>query len=54
VNNGDIHWVDLPVVGGREQRGRRPAIVIQNEKVGEKLPTVLVVPLTSSQRQSQD
>ena len=45
-----IHWVDLPVVSGREQRGRRPAIVIQDEKVGEKLPTVLVVPLTSSQR----
>ena len=50
MNNGDIHWVELPVAGGREQRGRRPAIVIQDEKVGEKLPTVLVVPLTSSQR----
>ncbi len=50
MNNGDIHWVDLPAVGGREQRGRRPAIIIQDERVGEKLPTVLVVPLTSSQR----
>ena len=51
MNNGDIHWVNLPVVGGREQRGRRLAIVIQDEKVGEKLPTVLVEkPLTSSQR----
>lgn len=50
MNNGDIHWVNLPIVGGREQRGRRPAIVIQDEKVGEKLPTVFVVPLTSSQR----
>ena len=50
MNNGDIHWVDLPVAGGREQRGRRPAIVIQDEKIGEKLPTVLVVPLTSSKR----
>ena len=50
MNNGDIHWVDLPIVGGREQRGRRPAIVIQDEKVGENLPTILVVPLTSSQR----
>lgn len=50
MNNGDIHWIDLPVVGGREQRGRRPAIIIQDEKVGEKLPTVLVVTLTSSQR----
>ena len=50
MNNGDIHWVNLPVAGGRAQRGRRPAIVIQDEKIGEKLPTVLVVPLTSSQR----
>ena len=50
MNNGDIHWGNLPIVGGREQRGRRPAIVIQDEKVGEKLPTVFVVPLTSSQR----
>ena len=50
MNNGDIHWVELPVVSGREQRGRRPAIVIQDEKIGEELPTVLVVPLTSSKR----
>jgi len=50
VNNGDIHWVNLPSVGGREQRGRRPALIIQDEIVGEKLPTVLVVPLTSAQR----
>ena len=50
MNNGDIHWIDLPVAGGREQRRRRPAIVIQDEKIGEKLPTVLVVPLTGSKR----
>ena len=50
MNNGDIHWVELPIAGGREQRGRRPAIIIQDAKVGGKLPTVLVVPLTSSQR----
>jgi mRNA interferase MazF len=50
VKNGDIHWVNLPGVGGREQRGRRPALIIQDEIVGERLPTVLVVPLTSSRR----
>lgn len=50
MNNGDIHWVELPVVNGREQRGRRPAVIIQDQRVGEKLPTVLVIPLTSSQR----
>ena len=48
MNNGDIHWAELPVASGREQQGRRPAVVIQDEQVGKKLPTVLVVPLTSS------
>lgn len=50
MNNGDIHWIELPVASGREQRGRRPAVIIQDEQLGKKLPTVLVVPLTSSQR----
>ena len=46
---GDIHWVDLPGAGGRSQVGRRPAVVIQDDSYGGKLPTVIVVPLTSSQ-----
>lgn len=45
---GDIHWVDLPGAGGRSQMGRRPAIIIQDDVYGAKLPTILVVPLTSS------
>jgi len=28
---GDIHWVELPNVGGREQAGRRPAIILQDD-----------------------
>ena len=43
---GEIRWVDLPDTGGREQAGRRPAIVIQNEKYCGSLPTVLVIPLS--------
>lgn len=45
---GDIHWVDLPGGGGRSQMGRRPAVIIQDDNYGGKLPTVIVVPLTSS------
>lgn len=45
---GDIHWVDLPGSGGQSQFGRRPAIVLQNDKYAGNLPTVIVVPLTSS------
>ena len=50
MNIGDIHWVDLPGSGGRAQFGRRPAMVIQDEKYAGNLPTVLVVPLTSTQK----
>jgi mRNA interferase MazF len=45
---GDIHWVDLPAVNGREQRGRRPVVVFQDDDYGGNLPVVLVVPLTTA------
>ena len=45
---GDIHWVDIPDTGGREQAGRRPAIVIQNDEFARSLPTVLLIPLSSA------
>ena len=48
MNIGDIHWVDLPGTGGRSQIGRRPAVIIQDDVYGGQLPTILVVPLTSS------
>jgi mRNA interferase MazF len=48
VSVGDIHWVDLPGADGREQRGRRPAIVLQDDSYGSALPVVLVVPLTTA------
>ena len=44
---GDVHWVDLPDRGGREQRGRRPAIIWQDDDAFPRLPTVLLIPLTS-------
>ena len=47
---GDIYWIDLPGSGGRAQFGRRPAMVIQDEKYGGGLPTVMIVPLTSAQK----
>ena len=45
---GDMHWVDLPAVNGREQRGRRPAVVLQDDNYGGDLPVVLVIPLTTA------
>ena len=48
MNVGDIHWVDLPSVGGREQAGRRPAIVMQDDIYAGSLPATIVVPLSSA------
>lgn len=44
---GELFWVDLPNRGGREQRGRRPAIIWQDTDTFSGLPTVLIIPLTS-------
>jgi mRNA interferase MazF len=48
VSVSDMHWVDLPAANGREQRGRRPAVVLQDDNYGGDLPVVLVVPLTTA------
>jgi mRNA-degrading endonuclease toxin of MazEF toxin-antitoxin module len=43
---GEIYWTRLASRGGREQAGRRPAIILQKDT---NLPTVLLVPLTTQQ-----
>jgi mRNA interferase MazF len=48
MNPGDVHWVELPPADGREQAGRRPAIVVQDDSFAGGSPLVLVVPLTSA------
>jgi len=50
MNVGDIHWVDFPVATGREQQGRRPAIVMQDDGYAGSLPTTMVVPLSTAMR----
>jgi mRNA interferase MazF len=45
---GDIYWVELPDAGGREQAGRRPAVIMQDDAYGYSLPTTAVLPLSSS------
>jgi len=39
MKQGDIHWVELPPPAGREQAGRRPAIIMQSEQFTNRLPT---------------
>lgn len=44
---GDVYTVEIPPSNGHEQAGARPAIIAQAPKFGDRLPTVLIVPLTS-------
>ena len=44
---GEIYSVEIPSSNGHEQAGTRPAIVIQAPQFENRLPTVLIVPLTS-------
>jgi len=47
---GEIYWVSFPPSQGREQAGRRPALIVQSSSFSQSLPTVLVVPITSNLR----
>jgi len=47
---GDIYTVEIPPSNGHEQAGVRPAIIMQAEQFETRLPTVLLVPLTSQLR----
>jgi mRNA interferase MazF len=47
MNPGDVHWVEFPPQAGHAQAGRRPAIVAQEASATTRLPTVLMIPLTS-------
>lgn len=47
MNVGDLHWVEFPAGAGRAQAGRRAAIVVQGAAATAKLPTVLMIPLTT-------
>jgi mRNA-degrading endonuclease toxin of MazEF toxin-antitoxin module len=49
VTVGDVRWVSFPPGAGRAQAGRRPAIVVQGSAASSRLPTVLVIPLTTQQ-----
>ena len=47
MTSGDVHWVDFAPKGGHAQAGRRPAIVFQSQRASTRIPTVLVIALTS-------
>lgn len=48
MNRGEVWRADLPTGRGHVQAGVRPVILIQNDSVTARVPTVLVVPLTGA------
>lgn len=49
MKRGEVWRVRLPFGAGHTQAGERPAIIVQDGVFNALLPTVLVVPFTSTQ-----
>ena len=47
VLRGEVRWGDLDPVVGREQAGRRPVLIVQNDAGNAASPTAIVVAITS-------
>lgn len=48
VKRGDIYFAELPEIVGSEQGGKRPVLVIQNDKGNRYSPTIVVCCLSTS------
>ena len=56
VKQGDIYWIDIPQhqTEGSEQFGRRPFVVMSRTGINNTAKTVIVVPMTTYNNQTQD
>lgn len=45
---GDVYWVDFSPARGVEQRGRRPALIIQNDRGNEHSAYTVVAAISSA------
>ena len=52
VKYGDIFLIDFDGTKYSEQCGKRPAIVVSNDKGNQHSPTMLVVPLTTKNKKN--
>lgn len=49
-DRGDIVWVDFDPQAGREQWGRRPALIVSPGSYNQKVGLVLLCPITSRRK----
>jgi mRNA interferase MazF len=47
ILGGEIRWADLDPVVGNEQAGRRPVLILSDEKLHQKLNVAIVMAITS-------
>jgi mRNA interferase MazF len=47
---GEIYWINLNPVRGREMSRRRPGLVVSPDEMNQELGTVVVAPITSTVR----
>jgi mRNA interferase MazF len=47
VRRGEVYWVDFSPARGSEQKGHRPALVVQNDVGNRFSPTTIVAAMTS-------
>ncbi|MBQ6943675.1 MAG: type II toxin-antitoxin system PemK/MazF family toxin [Ruminococcus sp.] len=52
IKRGDLFYADLNPVIGSEQGGIRPVLVVQNNVGNMHSPTIVVLPITSSNKPS--
>jgi mRNA interferase MazF len=45
---GEVYWINFDPVQGSEQGGRRPALVIQNDRGNRSAPTTVVAIISSA------
>jgi len=47
---GDIIWLDFDPQAGREEAGRRPALIVSADEYNSKVGLALCVPITSKKK----
>ena len=49
ILRGDVRWVELNPVRGREQSGRRPVLVVSHDVFNDRSGTVIAVAMTNQE-----